>query len=74
MFTDCFKCKFRKNVEDTVFSQCSFFTSLPKKEQEVSNYPKTNNPTAEKEGWWDFPYKYDPKLMDTDCWVYSGKT
>lgn len=73
--TNCYDCKFRKDVEHTNFSRCLFFSAMPKKaleELDPEDVPMTNDPRVKEKPWWDFPTRYAPQLMDNDCYMFTA--
>jgi hypothetical protein len=62
MITNCNKCRFRKDNPDGTF-KCLFFSAVGK---EGKSGPKV------KKG--KFPKAYHPEDMESECWLYTGKT
>lgn len=65
--TSCYKCVFRGSVPGSEHSSCTFQWSV-----DMENVPKGHT-HAIKNGWWIFPWNYDPIWMKEDCTQFKAK-
>lgn len=70
--TNCHKCVHSKSnaYVNSAHIQCIRYWSYYKKRKDA--HPKGAE-HAIKNGWWDFPYDYDPVWMQEDCPGYQEK-
>lgn len=70
--TNCHKCiHSRSNMHvNSAHIQCVFYWANYKKKKYL--HPKGSE-HAIKNGWWDFPYDYDPIWMEEDCPNFTEK-
>ncbi len=70
--TNCYDCiHSKKNTEyNSAHIHCKLYWSYYKKQK--YSHPKAGE-HAIKNGWWDFPYDYDPIWMENDCNHFEEK-
>lgn len=69
--TDCYKCTHRgsNNEMGSAHSHCKLYWKYKKHK---SIFPKGNE-KAKEQGWFDFPYDYDPIWIEEDCESFKEK-
>lgn len=60
--TDCYKCKNRRPIAGDTHSYCS-----------KPDNNMTGNPHGIKNGWFNYPYNYDPIWMTNECKNFDPK-
>jgi len=63
----CYQCIFREEAFGSAHSHCVFDWS-----KNIENIP-TGDPHGIKNGWWGFPWNYDPVWMESQCAEFKSK-
>lgn len=69
--TNCYECEFRGSNSDkgSAHSHCKLYWQYKKHKDD---FPKGNE-RAKEQGWFDFPYDYDPIWIEEDCERFMPK-
>lgn len=71
--TNCHKCVHSRSNSfiNSAHIHCDLYWRYYKKRK--SEHPQSSNEYAITNGWWDFPYDYDPVWMQDECKHFEKK-